>query len=90
MAYCLSIDIGASSGRHILGTYVGGKLECEEIHRFENGFKQKDGVLYARPIRSKSGLITTLANADGFFKIARDCEGLKRGSEIQVTICIGD
>ena len=52
--------------------------------------ERKDGVLYARPIRSKSGLITTLANADGFFKIARDCEGLKRGSEIQVTICIGD
>lgn len=46
MAYCLSIDIGASSGRHILGTYENGRLECEEIFRFENGFKQKDGVLY--------------------------------------------
>ena len=52
--------------------------------------ERKEGLLYARPIRSKSGLITTLANADGFFKIGRDCEGLKKGSEIQVTICIGE
>lgn len=45
MSYCLAIDIGASSGRHILGKYTGGRLDCEEIYRFENGFKEKDGVL---------------------------------------------
>ena len=44
MAYCLAVDIGASSGRHILGKYTGGKLECEEIYRFENGFKEENGV----------------------------------------------
>lgn len=43
--YYLAIDIGASSGRHILGHIEHGKLHLEEIHRFENGMKQKDGEL---------------------------------------------
>ena len=41
--YYLAVDIGASSGRHILGTVKEGKLELQEIYRFENGMKQKDG-----------------------------------------------
>ena len=47
------------------------------------------GELYAQPIRGKSGLITTLAGADGYFCISRDCEGLPQGAEIQVTITQG-
>ena len=50
----------------------------------------KDGVLYASPIRGKSGLITTLAGSDGYFCIDRDCEGLPQNAEIQVTITSGD
>ena len=50
---------------------------------------RKDGQLYAQPIRGKSGLITTLAGADGYFCIDRDCEGLPQGAEIQVTITGG-
>lgn len=50
---------------------------------------RKDGQLYAQPIRGKSGLITTLAGADGYFCISRDCEGLPQGAEIQVTITSG-
>lgn len=42
--------------------------------------------LLAEPIRSKSGLITQLAGADGFFIIPRDCEGLPAGAAIQVTL----
>ena len=37
--YLLAIDIGASSGRHILGELKNGRLETTEIYRFENGFK---------------------------------------------------
>ena len=48
--------------------------------------ERKDGQLYAFPIRGKSGLITTLAGADGYFCIDRDCEGLPRGAEIQVIV----
>ena len=50
----------------------------------------KDGILCASPIRGKSGLITTLAGANGYFCIDRDCEGLPQGAEIQVTITSGD
>ena len=52
--------------------------------------EKKDGELWAQPVRSKSGLITTLAGADGYFCIDRDCEGLSAGAEIEVTICQGD
>ena len=41
--YYLAIDIGASSGRHILGHLVDGKLMLEEIHRFENGIIDLNG-----------------------------------------------
>jgi len=34
--YALAVDIGASSGRLILGFLKSGKLVLEEIHRFEN------------------------------------------------------
>lgn len=44
-AYYLAVDIGASSGRHILGHLEDGKMVLEEIHRFPNGNVQKDGEL---------------------------------------------
>ena len=37
MKYYLAIDIGASSGRHILCHLENGKLCLEEIYRFDNG-----------------------------------------------------
>lgn len=43
--YYLAIDIGASSGRHILGSMEDGKIVLEEIHRFENGMVEKNGHL---------------------------------------------
>ncbi|MBR3715513.1 MAG: rhamnulokinase [Clostridia bacterium] len=45
MSYCLAIDIGASSGRHLLGEIKDGRLVCEEIYRFENSIKDVDGTL---------------------------------------------
>jgi len=45
MAYCLAIDIGASSGRHLLGEIKEGKLTITEIYRFENAIKEKNGTL---------------------------------------------
>ncbi len=43
--YFLAIDIGASSGRHILGSYEDEKLVLEEIYRFKNGAIEVDGKL---------------------------------------------
>jgi len=37
MKYYLAIDIGASSGRHILAHVENGKMITEEIYRFQNG-----------------------------------------------------
>ena len=46
MAYYLAIDIGASSGRHIVGSYRDGQVHVEEeVYRFKNGVQHKDGHL---------------------------------------------
>lgn len=45
MTYSLAIDIGASSGRHILAHMQDGKIVTEEIYRFDNGYKNCDGNL---------------------------------------------
>lgn len=41
--YYLAVDIGASSGRHILGHLENGRMVLEEIYRFENGMANQDG-----------------------------------------------
>ena len=46
--------------------------------------EKQDGELVVVPIRSKSGLITQLAGADGYFIIPRDSEGLPKGAKVQV------
>ena len=43
--YVLAVDIGASSGRHILGCVEDGKILLEEVYRFENGLVEKNGHL---------------------------------------------
>ena len=65
----LSESLSANHGR--------AQYQCVKLRRTGD-------FLTAYPIRSKSGLITTLAGADGFFCIGRDCEGLPEGAEIQV------
>lgn len=44
-SYVLAIDIGASSGRHILGHLEQGKLQIEEIYRFKNSLTENNGHL---------------------------------------------
>ena len=41
--YYLAVDIGASSGRHMLSHLEDGKLVLEEIYRFPNGMTEKNG-----------------------------------------------
>lgn len=41
--YYLAIDIGASSGRHILAHLKENRMVLEEVHRFPNGMVEKDG-----------------------------------------------
>ena len=43
--YYLAVDIGASSGRHILGHLEDGRMVLEEVYRFPNGMKETHGHL---------------------------------------------
>ncbi|MBQ8427715.1 MAG: rhamnulokinase, partial [Clostridia bacterium] len=43
MRYYLAIDIGASSGRHIVSYLQDGKMITEEVYRFQNGPKETQG-----------------------------------------------
>ncbi len=43
--YYLAVDIGASSGRHILGCVENGKIVIEEVYRFKNGNVKRNGHL---------------------------------------------
>ena len=68
----------AVSANHGRAQYTGAFLE------------DRDGELWARPIHSKSGLITGLAGSDGFFCIARDCEGVPAGDTVRVRLYTTD
>jgi len=71
--------ITAKTSENVSANHGRAQYHCCRLER-------KNGEIYAHPIRGKSGLITTLAGADGYFCIDRDCEGLPCGAEIQVTI----
>lgn len=45
MNYYLAIDIGASSGRHIVGWRESGEIKTKEVYRFPNGVTKENGHL---------------------------------------------
>ena len=45
MKYFLAIDIGASSGRHIVGWREEGNIKTKEVCRFPNGVQEQNGHL---------------------------------------------
>ena len=51
-----------------------------------NGVRLVPGAanLTAVPIRSKSGLITTLSGSDGYISVPGECEGISAGEEVMV------
>ena len=48
----------------------------------------KDGALSAEPVLGKSGLIHTMAKADGLVRIDKNTEGLDKGSIVEVALLI--
>lgn len=62
----LAIDLGAESGRHVLGTFDGGKLAIQEIHRFPNEPVTVLGSLYWDVLRLwheiQRGLLATASS----------------------------
>ena len=43
MSVHVAVDIGASSGRHILASMDNGRMVLEEVYRFENGMVNTGG-----------------------------------------------
>lgn len=71
MPYYLAIDIGASSGRHIVGWREDGLIRTEEVYRFENQILEKDGHL--------------IWDIDALFQAVK--EGIKRAFQQFSEIC---
>lgn len=46
MKYALAIDIGASSGRHIVGWLEDGAINTKEVYRFPNGVRENSASGY--------------------------------------------
>ena len=89
MKYYLAVDIGASSGRHIVGYEQDGELVLDEVHRFYNGQDEVDGSLVWDMERLfsevKAGLKTALAKYGKIDSMSIDTWGvdyvLMRGDE---------
>lgn len=80
MKQFLAFDLGASSGRAILGTLSDGTLTLEEMHRFENGAVDVNGGLYWDVLglfqELKEGLRKTLASGAKLSGMAVDTWGV--------------
>jgi rhamnulokinase len=88
----LAVDMGASSGRHVLGLFDGERLQLEEVYRFENGPIEAAGRLYwdllGQWSHVRQGLRAAAANrGDNIASIGVDTWGvdfglLGRGDEL--------
>ena len=67
--YYLGIDIGASSGRHILAHMENKKMCMEEIYRFSNGMETKDGKACWNIIQLFNEIITGMKKCKVMGKI---------------------
>lgn len=63
MRYYLAIDIGASSGRHIVGWMEEGALQTKEVYRFFNGVQEENGHLTWDVGRLFSHVVTGISRA---------------------------
>ena len=66
MGNYLAFDLGASSGRAIIGSITGGKLKLQEVHRFGNGPVEKNGSLFWDYSALQQELLTGLEKALAF------------------------
>lgn len=54
MKYYLAIDLGATSGRHVVGCFDNGKITLDEVYRFKTGMDEsKDGLVWDIPRLNK-------------------------------------
>ena len=54
MEYFLAIDLGATSGRHVVGYFESGVIKLEEVYRFKTGMDESnDGLVWNIPRLNK-------------------------------------
>ena len=89
MKQYLAIDIGASSGRHIVGWREDGEIKTKEVYRFPNGVLEQNGHLIwdvdALLAHVKTGIAAAKAEFSGIVSLSIDTWGvdyvLLRGNE---------
>lgn len=89
MKYYLAIDIGASSGRHIVGWREDGETKTKEVYRFPNGVLEQAGHLVwdidALLAHVKAGIAAAKAEFPDISSLSIDTWGvdyvLLRGNE---------
>ena len=85
----LAIDIGASSGRHIVGWREDGEIKTKEVYRFPNGVQERGGHLVwdvdALLSHVKAGIAAAKTEFPGIVSLSIDTWGvdyvLLRGDE---------
>ena len=80
MRYYLAIDIGASSGRHIVGWQENGAIQTKEVYRFPNGVKEENGHLVwdvkSLVLEVKAGIVAAMAAFDNIVSLSIDTWGV--------------
>ena len=76
MSHYLAIDLGAESGRALLGSLSGGRLSVEELHRFPNTPVRIPGALYWDILRLWHEIQQGIAVASRERKITLDGIGI--------------
>lgn len=80
MRYYLAIDIGASSGRHIVGWKEDGVVHTKEVYRFPNGVKEENGHLVwdikSLVLEVKAGIVAAMAAFDNIVSLSIDTWGV--------------
>ena len=76
----LAIDIGASSGRHIVGWKENGRIQTREVYRFPNGVENREGHLVwdidALFASVKAGIREAFAQFPGIVSLSIDTWGV--------------
>lgn len=75
----LAFDLGASSGRAILGIYENGSLKIEEVHRFENVPVHTDGHLRWNFGQLLAEVRKGIEKAESFHSVGFDTWGVDFG-----------
>lgn len=80
LQYYLAIDIGASSGRHIVGWKENGVIHTKEVYRFPNGVKEENGHLVwdvqSLVLEVKAGIVAAMGAFHNIVSLSIDTWGV--------------